>query len=122
MDQNKPNKTKELLDKVHTSIVDVITKGIENGTISDERAKEIARVVLERLPENISYDELIRIIPKLDDDFQELSTAIVPIMLEYETKLRTVVNEKISHLLKQQKFKEAHDLAKRAIEYEKSLT
>lgn len=115
-------KAKELLDRVHSSIVDVITRGLEKGTISEERAKEIAKVVLDKLPEDITYDELIRIIPKLDDDFQELSAAIVPIMLEYETKIRKVVNEKISQLIKDKKFNEALELSRKAIEFEKQLS
>jgi hypothetical protein len=115
------DKTKELLERVHSSVVDVITKGLENGTISEDRAKEIASTVLNNLKDDITYEELIRIIPTLDDEFKELGEAVVPIMLEYEEKIRKVVNEKISLLLKNQKFNEALKLAKKALEFESEL-
>lgn len=114
-------KTKDLLDKVHNSVVDVITKGLENGTISEDRAKEIANFVLDKLKDDITYEELIRVIPTLDDEFKELSFAVIPIMLEYEAKIRKVVDEKISNLLKDKKFTEALKLAQRAMEFEKEL-
>jgi len=115
-------KTQKLLDKVNASIVNVITKGLEEGVISQERAQKIAQMVIEKLPEDISYEELIRIIPKLDDEFKELSDAIIPIMLEYETKMKEVINQRISALLKQQKFKEALEIARKAIDFEKNLS
>lgn len=115
------DKTKELLDRVQSAIVEVITKGLDDGTISEDRAKEIANKVLERLKGDITYDELIRIIPTLDDEYQELSSAVVPIMVEYEQKIRKVVDDKISQLLKDQKLDEAMKLAKKAIEFESEL-
>ena len=114
-------KKKQLLDKVHSAVVDTISKGLENGTITEDRAKMIANAVLSKLKDDISYEELIRIIPTLDDEFTELSAAIVPIMVEYEEKIKGVVNEKISALLKKEKFNEALRLAQKAIEFEKEL-
>lgn len=116
------DKSKQLLNRVQAAIVDVITKGLEEGTITEDRAKEIARLVLAKLPEDVSYEELMRIIPKLDDDFQELSSAVVPIMLEYEAKMKEIINHKISILLKQNRFQEALDLSRKAIEFEKTLS
>jgi hypothetical protein len=115
-------KTKQLLNRVHAAIVDVITKGLEEGTINENRAKEIAQMVLERLPDDINYEELMKILPKLDDDFQELTVAILPIMLEYEAKVKQIVNHKISQLLKEKRFQEALFLARKAIEFEKGLS
>lgn len=116
------SKAKSLLDKVQASIVDVITRGLEEGTITEDRAKLIAQMVLEKLPEDITYEELIRVIPKLDDEFQELSVAVVPIMLEYESRIKKVVNQKLSILLKQGKFDEAMKISQKALEFEKDLS
>jgi hypothetical protein len=116
------DKAKELLNRVHSAIVDLITKKLEAGTINEDRAKEIAREVLKRLPEHITYEELIRVIPKLDDDYKELAEVVVPIMVEYEQKIRVIINQKISALMQQQKYDEALELAKKAIEFEKGLT
>ncbi len=115
-------KAKALLDKVQTSIVDVITRGLEEGTITEDRAKQIAQMVLEKLPEDITYEELIRVIPKLDDEFKELSAAVVPIMLDYEARIKKVVNQKLTILLKQGKFDEAMKISQKALEFEKDLS
>jgi hypothetical protein len=115
-------KAKKLLERVQTSIVEVITKGLEAGTITEDRAKQIAQLVLERLPEDITYEELIRVIPKLDDDFSELSAAVVPIMLEYESKMKKIINERITSLIREQRFNDALHVARKAIEFEKGLS
>ena len=111
-----------LRDQVQKSIVEVITKRLESGAMNEERAKLIAKYVLEMLPENISYEKLIEVIPKLDDNFLELSTIVLPIMMEYEIKVRTKVTEHISNLIKQGKLDDALTLTKQAIEFEKQLT
>ena len=116
------DKTQQLLNRVHTSIVDVITNGLEEGTITEDRAKLIAKMVLAKLPDDITYEELIKIIPKLDDEFAELSGAVVPIMVEYEEKMKTIINERITDLLKAKKFKEAQKIARKALEFEKGLS
>lgn len=112
----------QLLEQVQKSIVDIITKGLEEGTISEDRAKEIANHVLQMLPENIDYPRLMEVIPKLDDSFTELTAAVVPVMREYEQKMRSVVNEKITKLLAEGKLDEALNLTKQAIETEKNLS
>lgn len=115
------DKAKQLLNRVQSSIVDVITRGLEEGTITEERAKQIAQLVLAKLPEDVTHEELMRIIPKLDDEFKELSAAVLPIILEYEAKMKEIINHKISNLLKQNKFKEAQELSRKALEFESSL-
>jgi len=59
---------------------------------------------------------------KLDDHFSELTVAIVPIMVEYEEKMKQVVNKKISELMQAHKLEEALEVTKKAIEFEKQLT
>ena len=116
------SKASELRDRVQSAIVKVITDQLEKGEMTEERAKQIAKIVLEQLPENISYQKLIEIIPKLDDHFSELTVAIVPIMVEYEEKMKQVVNKKISELMQANKLDEALEVTKKAIEFEKQLT
>jgi hypothetical protein len=116
---NKAEETKEL---VQQKIVDLITEKLENGEMSAERAKQIAKHVLEQLPDNVSYQKLMEIVPKLDDHFQELSVAIVPIMIEYERQMKVVIDQKIKQLLEANKLDAALDITKKAIEFEKSFT
>ncbi|HLD03176.1 MAG TPA: hypothetical protein VJC17_00205 [Candidatus Dojkabacteria bacterium] len=116
------SKAQALRERVQSAIVKVITDQLEKGEMTEERAKQIAQIVLEQLPENISYQKLIEIIPKLDDHFSELTVAIVPIMVEYEEKMKQVVNKKISELMQAHKLEEALEVTKKAIEFEKQLT
>jgi hypothetical protein len=107
----------QLREKVQKQVVEVITKGLEEGEMSEERAREIAQVILEKLPEDISNQELIHTIPKLDDEFKELTDVVLPIMIDYERKIREAVDQKVSRLIKQKKFEEAVKIARKGIDY-----
>lgn len=111
-----------LREKVQAQIVDLITKGLASGALSEGRAREIAQLVLEKMPPELSDEQLMQVIPKLDDEFQELSDVVLPIMLEYEEKIRSSVEQKLSILMKEQKFSDALDLAKKAIDLSSQLT
>lgn len=116
------DKADELRKQVQEQIVKIITAKLEEGEITQERAQQIAQMVLQQLPEGISYQRLIEVIPTLDDHFHELREAVVPIMLEYEQKLKGEVNQRLQKLLEAGKFDEAAKMAEKAIEYEKKLT
>lgn len=107
---------------VQKAVVEVITKGLQDGTVTEERAKNIAKMILEKLPEGITYEEFITILPKLDDDYQEISGVIVPIMEQYETKMRETNDVKITELIKDGKIDEALNLTNQAIEKERDLS
>ena len=114
-------KAQQLREKVQSEIVKLISSRLEDGKIKEARAKEIAAMVLEKLPGDISYEKLIQVLPKLDDHFEELSTVVVPIMVEYEQKIRKVVDDKITQLIKAGKFDDALNMARKALEFEKGL-
>lgn len=95
---------------------------MEEGKMKQERAKEIAALVLEKLPEGISYEKLMEIVPTLDDHFEELTAIVVPIMMEYEKKMHAAVDSKISELVKAGKLDEALHVTKQGIELEKKLS
>lgn len=107
---------------VQKAVVEVITKGLQDGTVTEERAKNIAKMILEKLPEGITYEAFITVLPKLDDDYQEISGVIVPIMEQYETKMRKTNDGKITELIKDGKIDEALNLTNQAIEKERDLS
>ncbi len=111
-----------LREQVQKSIVDIITRGLEDGSMGEDRSKEIANYVLKVMPENIDLPRLLEVIPKLDDTFEELTVAVLPIMQEYEDKMQNAVNEKITKLLSEGKLDDALMLTNKAIEAEKNLT
>ena len=107
---------------VQKAVVEVITKGLQDGTVTEERAKSIAKMILEKLPEGITYEEFITILPKLDDDYQEISPVIIPIMEQYEKRMKESNDIKITELIKDGKIDEALNLTNQAIEKEKDLS
>lgn len=117
-----PAKPASLREDIQTKIVELITKGLETGTISEERARSIAKLVLEKLPDGTTDNELMHILPHLDDEFTELSEIVLPIVLEYEEKIRRTVEDKVVRLVRARKFKEALDMARKGIEYSSKLS
>ena len=118
----KVDKAIETREQLQAKIVEIITSKLENGEMTEARAKEIAKHVLDQLPEGISYQNLMEAIPKLDDHFYELGEAVIPIMVEYEKKMKAIIEERIKALIKANKLDEALDFTKKAINFEKSLT
>lgn len=113
---------KVLREKIQKDIVALITEKLKSGEMTQERAQKIAAAVLEQIPEDISYEELYRILPKLDDDFRELADIVVPVMIEYEQKLHKTIEDRVLKLVREQKFKEAMIEARKGIELEKQLS
>jgi hypothetical protein len=109
-------------EQVQKSVVEVITIGLQDGSITEERAKNIAKMILEKLPEGISFDEFITILPKLDDGYEEIAGVIVPMMNQYEKKTKENNDIKITELIKHGKIDEALNLTNQAIEKERNLT
>jgi hypothetical protein len=111
-----------LREQVQKNVVEIITSGLQDGTITEERAKIIAKMILEKLPEGITFDEFITILPGLDDEYSEISGVIVPIMEQYEKKMKEENDIKITELIKHGKIDDALDLTNQAIEKERNLT
>ena len=116
------DQTKQLREKVQSDVVALITARLKAGEMSQERAQKIAAMVLEKMPETVSYSEIMRIVPKLDDEFGELAEVVVPIMIEYEKKLHQAIEGRVLKLVREQKFKEAMIEARKGIELEKKLS
>lgn len=119
MDQQN---VQNLREKIQSDIVTLITERIKEGKMSQDRAQQIAQMVLEQLPEDITLEELYKIVPKLDDQFHELAEVVVPVMVEYEKKVHKTLEENVLQLVRDKKFKEAIQEARRGIEIEKQLT
>lgn len=114
--------TGKVRNVVMQSIVDLIKEKVAHDEMNDERAKKIADLVLQKLPSNISYESLMKVIPSLDDHFRELSEVVVPIMVEYEKRIKEEVEKVVSKLLKEGKLDEARNIIQTTIEFEKGLS
>ncbi len=102
--------------EIQNRVVEMITRGLEEGTISEDRARAIAKLVLEQLPENMTEEELLTILPKLDDEFKEMTEVILPVVMDYEKKIREEVQTKVIGLVRARKFSEALAAARKGID------
>ena len=122
--QNKKNislSAEGLREKLQQDIVSLITKRLESGEMSEDRAKAIARMTLEKMPKGISYDQLMKTLPGLDDEFEELRIAIFPVIKDYQIKVSKKVGSQISQLMQQKRYKDALKLARKAVDFESKL-
>jgi hypothetical protein len=111
-----------LRGQVQKAIIEIITKGLESGNISEEKAKSMAQFILEKLPENISYDDFFKVLPKLDDNYPEFAKVVLPFMEQVELKNKARTDIQITELLKTGKIDEALNLTNQAIDQEKNLS
>jgi hypothetical protein len=118
--QQNPN-VKNIREKLQADVVALITEKLKAGEMSQERAQRIAQMILEKLPSSINYEELMRVVPKLDDEFIELAEVVVPIMSDYEKKIHTTIENRVLELIRQKKFTEAMAEAKKGIQLESEL-
>ncbi len=114
-------KAEMIRDKLQQDVVNIITKKLETGEMTEERAKAIAQMTLSKLPEGISYRNLMIVIPTLDDEFEELRAAVYPIIHEYQQKMAQQIQIEISKLVKERRLGEALDLANKTIKFEETL-
>jgi hypothetical protein len=110
-----------LREKLQQDIVAIITRKLESGEMTEERAKAIAKMTLEKLPENLNYKQIMEVLPTLDDEFHELKAAVIPVLMDYQQKISNQVEIQITSLLKEQKYQDALKLAQKAVEFESKL-
>ncbi len=116
-----PKEAGSLRERVQKAVVKVITHGLESGSISEDRARGIAKMILEKVPDGISDKELIEVVPTLDDEFAELGEVVIPIVVEYEEKVRKIIEGKVLNLVRARKFEDAIDMARKGMDYSKQL-
>jgi hypothetical protein len=63
----------------------------------------------------MTYEELYKAIPKLDDTFPELSSVILPILKEYELNVNQKAMDSVRELIRQGQFDAAAKLGKRTV-------
>lgn len=107
---------KSLLFSVEQDIAKLLLTKLEHFDITFERASQIAKFILAHLPENLTNEQLMQIIPSLDDDFTELAGVVHKYMNEYEEKYKDQLTHEIEDLMKHHHFEEASRLAKEYFE------
>lgn len=106
----------EQREQIERKILQIIEEKLSNGQMDAERAKAIARFVLEKLHPPLTLEQIYAIAPTLDDEFTELAEAVQPVIHEHDDKVRAVVANHAENLIKSGKFAEAEKLLKDALQ------
>lgn len=90
-----------LRQKLESLIVKDLESQLSKGEITGDRASEIAQLVLEMVPENISHEQLLKVIPLLDDKASELASVVFAILSEQDNKHRAEMIGKLQFSVKE---------------------
>ncbi len=104
----------ELREQIELEVVDFLRAKIDSGEFTDVRAKQLAQRVLDVLRVGMSFEELYRAIPTLDDTMPELAPIVLPHVRDYETNVTSQALENVRNLIKQGQFDAAAELGKKA--------
>ncbi len=83
---------------------------LEHEEITLEKAAVIARYVLKALPDNLSDEQIDRIIPTLDDTFVELAAVVHKHVREHEAVMADAIASQAEVMIKKGKLDEALQL------------
>jgi len=111
----------DVRQEIELKVVELLRNAVAEGTMTEERSQKIAQVVLELLQPNMSWDELYRAIPKLDDASQEISPIIVPYLREYEDKITKNAETVVRNFIRQGQYDAAVTLAQKVINQDVKL-
>ncbi len=111
----------ELRQQLELKIVELIKTKLEDGSLTDDRAQAMSQMVLDTLKPGMSFEELYRAVPKLDDAYPELSVVVLPIVREYEQSINQQALSGVRELIKQGQYDAASRLATRAISQDVKL-
>jgi len=101
------NGKNSILFQFEQDIAKLLLTKIEHFEISLERASQIAKFILAHLPDNLTDEQVLQIIPSLDDEFTELAGIVHKHILNYEEKYKNDVVKNVNDLIKHQYFQEA---------------
>lgn len=111
MDNSSNTSTKTTLRfQIEQEIATLLVNKLESQQITPIRASQVARFVLQTIPLQITDEQMMAIIPTLDDEFFELATVVSNHIREYEAKYKPLVELEVRELIKQGHFPEASSL------------
>ncbi len=102
--------------KIEQDILGIIEDKLRSGQMDAKRAQAIARMVLDKLHPPLTLEQIYAIAPSLDDEFSELSRAVLPVINEHDEQIRAIVLQHVEKLIKSGKIDDAHMLLKQALE------
>lgn len=108
--------SEEYRKKIELDILRIIEEKLQKGQMDADRAKAIARMVLDKLHPPLSLEYIYQIVPTLDDHFSELTDAVLPVIKDHDEELKNLIANHAEKLIKQGKIDEATKVLKQATE------
>lgn len=96
-------------------ILEIIEDKLKSGQMNAARAREIARYILQILHPPLTLDDIYIKVQDFDKHFPELLPAMLPVVTDYEEKIKAIVTEHAQKLIKENKIEEADTLLKQAL-------
>lgn len=104
----------EYRKKIERDILEIMEEKLRNGEMDADRAKAIAKMVLEKLHPPLTLEQIYAIAPTLDDHFTELAKAVLQILQDHDNQVRDIVAKHAEKLIALGKFNEADTILKEA--------
>lgn len=104
----------EYRKKLEQDILAILEEKLRSGQMDAKRAQAIARMVLDKLHPPLTLEQIYSIAPTLDDEFSELSRAVLPIIKEHDEQIRSIVVQHVERLIESGKLDEAYKELKEA--------
>lgn len=110
--------TEDYRKKIENDILQIIEDRLKARKMDAERARTIARFILDSLHPHMTLDEIYKTVESFDDNFPELMPAVLPVANDYEEKMKIIVTQQVEKLIKENKIDEASVLMKKAFNKE----
>lgn len=106
----------DLWFQVEQEIANLLLDRLKYMQLTPERAVQIAKFVVKAIPSHMSDQQILDIIPRLDDQFIELASIVHKHLEEYEKTHKPIIKRQIEELMKQGHFQKASDFMKKYFE------
>src|SRR3990172_10659511 len=93
--------------KIEDQILALITEKLKAGQMDAQRAKEISAFVLRALQPHMTIEEIHQVVLKFDDHFPELLPILIPIIGQYDEKIKKTVLAHVEALIRQKNYNKA---------------
>lgn len=104
----------EYRKKIERDILEIMEEKLRNGEMDADRAKAIARMVLEKLHPPLTLEQIYAVAPTLDDHFTELDKAVLPVVEDHDDQVKNIVSKHANQLIASGKVEEAYKILKQA--------
>lgn len=108
----------DIRQDIELKVVELLKRMVEEGRMTEERSQQIAQCVLDMLKPEMTMEELMKAVPKLDDSAPEISPIIMPYLREYEQMVKQKAQKAVADLIRQGKYNAATKLSEQVINQE----